>query len=184
MIREFSTHAKPTNNKAKVAFFVFIILAAIDMVAYALMRRLGVNKSGLVGVFVIVFITVAIYYYTRYVGAAYFYEVTFDSFGTPVFVVRQLTGKRSSTLCRINVADIRRAIHETPKEYKAHKTPFDYKKYNYVPTVYPNETYRLIIAGRHEKAEIIIECTAEFASMLLSYAEEARSISSEEDDDF
>ena len=66
-------------------------------------------------------------------------------------------GKRESTLCRIDVADIVSVTHETAAERRSHKTSAGYLKYVYTPTLMPKATSRLIVEGQYEKAEIVIE---------------------------
>lgn len=176
MINELSVHAKPSNNKAKVAFWVLIGLAAADFVAYLLMRAFEVQKSGLIGMLALVFITAAVLIYTKYVSPKYYYDITYDSDGTAVFVVRQIIGKRQSTLCRIGLAEIQRIDRETPDERRTHKTPFSHKKYVYLPTLRPGVTYRLTTRNRYEQAEILIEISDEFSNLLLDYVKEAKEI--------
>ncbi len=176
MINEFSVNAKPSNNKAKVAFWVLIGLAALDFAAYLLMRALEVQKSGLVGMLSLVFITAAVLIYTKYVSPKYYYDIMNDSDGTAIFVVRQVIGKRQSTLCRIGLAEIQRVDRESAEERRAHKTPFSHKKYVYLPTLRPSATYRLTTRNRYEQAEIIIEISDEFANLLVEYIKEAKEI--------
>lgn len=173
-MRELSINAKPTNNKAKTVFFILLILSAFDVGAYMLLRRFEVPKSGLVGFLAIGLITGAVLIYTKYVSPKYYYDITEDSCGTPVFVVRQVIGKRHSTICRIGLAEIQRIDRETREQRRAHKTPFSYRKYVYLPTMSPSITYRLTTVSRYEKAEILIEITDEAASYLSEFVREAK----------
>ena len=94
---------------------------------------------------------------SKYLASVYYYDITKDVNGTPIFVVRQVMGKRESTLCRIDIADIVSVAHETADERRGHKTPAGYLKYVYTPTLAPKETSRLTVVGRYESAEIVIE---------------------------
>ena len=174
MIREFSIHAKPSNNKAKIATVVLLTLSLLNFIAYAIMRYFEVQKSGLAGVLVIALITSAVFIYTKYVSCEYYYDVTFDYENTPVFVVRQTSGKRTSTLCHINLSDILTIKRESVGERREHKTPKGYVRYVYVPTLFPEHTYRLTLYSRYEKAEIIIECSDGMAMQLLDYSRIAK----------
>lgn len=124
--------------------------------------------------------TAAIVIYTRYVSAVYYYDITFDYEGQPIFVVRQLSGKRESTLCRIALYEIVKIEEETPKQSREHKTPYGFRKYSYLPTILPNVAYRITSVSRYEKSEIMIEASGEFINLLRSYAAEARENYTEE----
>lgn len=174
MIKEFSVHPKPRNNKAKIAFLIAILVSAAGFVTYFLMDR----YKGLIGVFALMCLTTAILFYTKFISPEFYYDITFDSSDNPLFVVRQLVGKRQTTLCRIDLADIVSVKHETAKERKAHSTPLGTRKYVYAPTMLPSDIYRITVKGRYENSEIIIEATEEFAELLISYALKARELNS------
>lgn len=183
MIRELSVHPKPSNNKAKVAFYVTLAVAALGAVAYIILRAMEVEKSGLFGFIPLVAATAAVFFYSKYISPQYYYDVTFDSEGYAIFVVRQVIGKRNGTLCRIGLSEIYGVKRETPEERKAHKTPADHKKYAYLPTFLPGDTYRLITRSRYERSEILIECSEEFADLLSAYAAEAREVEKQREDE-
>ena len=170
MIGEFSARVKSSNNKARVAFFLLLSLSTAVFVAYFISPL----YKGIIGLFGIALITAAVLIFTKYVSAEYYYDITRDADGTPVFVVRQLTGKRQSTLCRIGLSDIVGAKMENAAERRAHKTPVGYRKYVYLPTLMPSITCRLTVSNRYERAEIIIEVGEDFKNLLLSYSAEAR----------
>ena len=96
------------------------------------------------------------------------------------FVVRQQTGKRQSTLCRIPLNEILRVEKQSRQQRREHKTPYEVKKYAYLPTLDPDEIYRITTSGRYERAEILIECSEGFAKMLTVYSAEARQLRSDE----
>jgi len=183
MINEFSSLVKPSNCKAKVTFWVLIALSAVNVVAYILMDVYNVQKHGLVGVLALGMITAAVFVYTKYISPKYYYDITFDYEGTAVFVVRQVNGKRASTLCRISLHDIASIKKETVAERRSHKTPFSTKKYNYVPTLFPADTYRVTTRSRYEAAEILLEISDEFAELLLTYVAEAKAILLEKEEE-
>ncbi len=172
MIREFSSRVKPTNRKASFFAFLALTLFAVSVAVY-----LSLDKyRGIVGLFALAFIAVTVLLYTKYVIAEYFYEITFDSFGSAVFVVRQRVGKKDTTLCRLDLHNIVRIEKQSREERAKHNTPYGYVKYVYVPTFLPTDTHLIVAASRYEKAEITIECPDEFAAVLSSYAEEAKEI--------
>jgi len=176
MIKEISARPKPRNNNAKIAFLITILISAIGFVTYFLMERF----RGFVGMFALMMLVTAILFYTKYISPVFYYDVTFDSSNQPVFVVRKIIGKRATTLCRIDIADISSIAYEKRAEYKAHKTPRGLMKYVYAPTLFPPDVYRITVLGRYEKAEIVIESSEEFANLLLEYSKEAKLLRIEE----
>ncbi len=183
MISEFSVHPKPTNNKAKITFYTFLSLFVFSTAAYLVLRAMEVEKSGLFGFIPLISVTVAIFFYNKYLGSKYYYDITFDSEGTALFVVRQVIGKRASTLCRVALYEIMKVERESAAERSAHKTPKDHRRYSYLPTFLPETTYRLTTRSRYERSEIVIECSEEFAEMMRTYVTEARQLYSLSDEE-
>lgn len=177
MINEFSAHPKPRNKNAKIAFALALAVSAAGFAAYLMMDR----YKGVVGLFAMFSLVTAILFYTKFISPSFYYDITFDSEDTPIFVVRQIIGKRQTTLCRIDLADIVAVEYETRAARRAHKTPQDTRKYVYAPTMMPPDVYRMTVRSRYERAEIIIEAGEEFAALLRSYSEEARALRTEEE---
>lgn len=172
MISPFSVKPKPQNNYSKGFVIGLLACAAGLCILY-----LSIEKyKGIVGMLVIGFITAAVLIYTKYVAPIYFYDLTFDSENKPVFVVRQRTGRRESTLCRVDLCNIKRVEKETAEQRRSHKTERGYLKYIYTPTMFPEVTYRLTVSSRYEKAEIVIEITNELAEALAAFAKEAQEL--------
>ena len=178
MIREFSIKTRSSNGKARTAFIV-LMLFAFGLVAVSAIID---SYRGLVSMAAVGFLSLAIVLYTKYLASTYFYDITFDSSGTPLLVVRQQTGKRHSTLCRIALSEIVKIEAESSKERRAHKTPYDTKKYSYLPSLEPDHSYRITTSGRYEKAEILIEISEEIGGLLSSYVNEARSYQPTDDE--
>lgn len=170
MINEFFSHAKPSNNKAKRLFITLLALGALITLAYMIADR----YKGIIGLFALLAIVGAVFIYTKYIGVEYFYDITFDSQGSAVFVVRQLSGKRQTTLCRLDLYAISEVKILDSKERKAHKASPGYKKYFYLPTLSPESVILITVNSPRELAEITIEASEEFAKMLKSYSLEAR----------
>ncbi len=179
MIHELTVHPKPQNNYAKILSLGAMVLAVICIVAYSLMDR----YRGVVGLVAILFITTAVLIYTKYIAVEFYYDITFDSEGIPLFVVRQITGRRQTTLCRLELWHIDSVTHMTDKERREHKSSQGVRKYTYSPTVFPKDVYIIYAGSRYEKCEIIIECSAEYADMLRGYAAEAKTMYKEEDEE-
>lgn len=175
MIREFSAKATASNQKARILFISSTVMAF----AFVAVASLIDNYRGIISLFGVLLMSVAIVIYNKYVSSVYYYDITFDSEGTPLFVVRQIVGKRQSTICRIALYEIQKISRETSKERVAHKTPYEYRKYSYLPTLSPSVSYRLITSSRYEKAEILIEVSDEFASLLSEYISTAKEMREE-----
>ncbi len=178
MISEFSVHPKPKNKNAKILTLVLFAVAAALFIAYI---AVPVYK-GMIGVLAIIAITAAILIYTKFISASYYYDITFDINKSPLFVVRQKTGKRETTLCRIDLADIADIKHETNEERRKHKKDISAKLYVYTPTLFPPDVYRITAKNRYDSFEVIIEGTEEFAELLRSYSDEAKLLSSQDDE--
>ena len=118
----------------------------------------------------------ALLIYTKYISPSFCYDVAYDTEQAPIFVVRQIIGKRITTLCRIDLADITEVKYESREEMRAHKTPKDFKKYVYAPTMLPPDICRVTVISRYEKAEILIEIPNDLIDLLRSYAQEAREL--------
>ncbi|MBQ8321844.1 MAG: hypothetical protein IJX92_05715 [Clostridia bacterium] len=170
MTNEIYVHAKPTNNKAKQTFYILLSLASAVTLVYLF---IGVYK-GIVGLCAVALITAAVLVHTKYIGAEYYYDITEDYEGTPVFVVRQVVGKRSTTLCRLDLFSITKVERLDREAAKKHKAPAGYKKYSYLPTLSPDSRLCVTAVSSAEKAEIMIEASDEFCDMLLRLSREAR----------
>ena len=177
MISEISLRPVAKNKNARMLFFVLLGAAAASVaVSYLVNAYKGIIQLGS-----LILLVAAVMVYTRYIGAAYLYEVTFDTEGTPVFVVSQLSGKRRSALCRVDLADIAEILRLSGEEYRAYKPEAGMKRYNYTPTLWPDEVHCMKVRARAESADVFLELSAECCDMLLSYAAEARALRAEND---
>ena len=178
MISEFSVHAKPKNKNAVIAFVVLLLVSALGFCVYFILD----SYRGVVGLFALMILTIAILVYTKFIAPAFYYDIATDSDGIPMFVVRQIIGKRQTTLCRLDLADIVSVDYETKEERSHHKTQRGVRKYIYAPTMFPKEIYRITAKSRYESAEIIIEGSEVFANTLKDYAREARKMRAESEE--
>jgi len=170
LITELHLRVKPQNNKAKGLFYTFFVLSLfLFALSYAFSAYRWISQMAAVGCLV-----TAILLYTKFISAIYFYEIMLDSSDVPVFVVRQQTGRRSVTLCRIALADIVAIERQSRDEYRRHKTDAHKARYVYLPTLFPAVVYRLTVVNRYEAAEIFIEGSDEFAEHLKAASELSR----------
>lgn len=172
MISEFSVKLSPTNKKAKYYSIGCMISSFLMFIVYVMIEQ----YKGLVGLVIIGLMTAGIYIYTRYVSTELLLDITFDGDGTPVLVVRQLTGKRYSTLSRVELHSIAKIEKLEGDALKSHKAEAGYLKYTYTPTLFPEKMYLLVIRSRYEKAEMLLECGDDFAAFLLSQVREAKEL--------
>lgn len=170
MITELHLRVKPQNNKAKGLFYTFFVLSfVLFALSYAASAYRWISQMAAVGCLV-----TAILLYTKFISAIYYYEIMLDSSDVPVFVVRQQTGRRSVTLCRIALADIVAIERQSRDEYRRHKTDAHKVRYMYLPTLFPAVVYRLTVVSRYENAEILLEGSDEFAQHLKAASDVAR----------
>lgn len=179
MNRSFSARPKPSNNNARIVFGITLGIAAIGFLFYFLMER----YRGIVGTAALFVLVTALLIYTKFISPSFVYDVIDDGSDVPLFVVRQIIGRRVTTLCRIELSEIVSVKHETRAERRDHKTPRDYKKYVYAPTMSPAENYRLTVINRYERAEIVIEISDELAELLRETVKEARAMKASEDEE-
>ena len=180
MISEFSTHARPTNRVAKVIFLITVLISALLFVTSAMIEL----YRGIVGTVGLLFLVTAILFYTKYISVEFYYDVRCDSELPPTFIVRQIIGKRETTLCRIDLADVVKVEYEDKAARRAHKVESGVIVYNYIPTVFPKGICRITVKNRHEHAEITIEVTEELCKTLAAYASAARAMCSRDDDEY
>ena len=170
MIPDFSIKSKPSNKKAKWLFAVSLIASFLIFAISSILPK----YQGLVSLLALSLLVLAMTVYTKYVTPVFYYDITTDSEGTPLFIVRQLIGKRETTLCRIGLAEIIKVEREDRSARRSHKTPADFMKYSYLPTLDPDVIYRLSSTSRYEKSEILVEISDEMASLIRKYAVMAR----------
>ena len=180
MITDFSAQPKPQNKKARNLMILFFVLAAI---AFAITTIVG-QYRGIIGMLCVGFLTSGTLMYTKYLSVRFYYDIIATGVDEPLFVVRQMTGKREVTLCRVTLADIERVERETAAERKAHKKDKTTALFIYCPTLSPNVSYRMYVKSGFEKSELILEGSDEFFSKVVEFAAEARELRAlnEEDD--
>lgn len=172
MIKEFSIKAKPSSATAKILFGVLLAAAAVCVVISMAIE----GYKGLVSTAALVFITSAVFVYTKYIGVEYYYDILAEGQDEPLLVVRQISGKRASTLACVALADISDIKVEADSERSAHKTPAGYRKYSYLPSISPKRSVRITLKSRHECAEILLEISDEIAELLKLYSGEAKEL--------
>lgn len=177
MINDFSVHVKPKNKNGMIAFLSSLTVGAFLFVFSGTLER----YRGVVGLAALIFMVYSLYAFTKYVSREYCYDIS--SSDEPLLVVRQVVGKRSTTMCRISLSDITDVKFENKEQRAEHKTPQGYMKYRYTVTMGVLETVRVTVKSRYEKCEIVLEGTAELSALLLSYANEAKAQKIYEDEE-
>lgn len=178
MIGDFSVQPKQSNNNAKIVMWVFFAVSALLFGASA---AIPVYK-GVVGTAGLISLVTAILMYTKYISVTFYYDVLTAGLEEPLFVVRQLVGKREVTLARVALADIVDIKRETAKERRAHKRSNTTALYVYAPTLSPAVSYRMLVRSYSERSEIILEGSDEFFEKLIELAREAKALRQEQDE--
>lgn len=178
MIREFAVRPVPKNQNARRVFFILLGAAAAAVaVSYFL-----TSYKGIIQLAALILLVVSVLIYSRYLGSSYSYEVTHDSEGTPIFLVTQLSGKRRTALCRVDLSDIVSIEALTGEQYRSYKPESGFRRYNYTPTMGPDTVHLMKVCSRTEKAVVFLELSEEYRAMLVSFAEEARSMRGDDED--
>ncbi len=168
MINEFSTSPKPQNKNASIACAVAMAAFAALTAAYMLMDK----YRGVVGLAAIAALTAGIYIYTKYMSAKYHYDITNSTDGQALFVVRRSVGKRDTTLYMTPLCRIQAVKMQTRGTAKKRDT--SYVRHYFTPTFMPDATCLITVKSRLESAELVIECSEDFADLLARYASEER----------
>jgi len=167
MISEFSINPKPQNDKAKHAVALLGTLGALIFGVSMFIE----SYRGIVALAAMIFIVAALSIAVKYLLSEYSYEVT-EAGGEWLFVVVQHSGKRYTTLCRIELANVASIDKVNSKDAKKRETDFAY--YAYIPTLMPDSYYVMKVVSRYEKSQIALELTDEMAELLRTCAREAR----------
>ena len=179
MTGDFSVRPKPQNNHAKVLMWSGYIIGIVACIASCF---LGSYSRYTVLIAAVAFI-MGIVVHTKYVAVELYYDVITEGVADPLFVVRYKTGKRVSTMCNIEVADIVSITAETAAERKAHKKEREVGLYNFAPTLFPEKTYRMCVRSTYSKCDLILEGSEEFFRTLIDLSNEARSLRAEREKD-
>jgi hypothetical protein len=173
--KDFSVTPKPQNKNAQLLMSAFFLIAIISLVITVFVDR----YKGVVGLVTLGALITAILVYTKYVAVVFHYDVMCEGEDEPLFVVRQTVGKRNVTLCRVAFADFVGIKKESAAERRAHKTDTGVRKYVYTPSLSPAVSYRITVADKKERSEIIIEGTDELSEMLMRVSAEAKALRAE-----
>ena len=157
------------------------VFFGISAVLFGVSAAIPVYK-GAVGTAGLISLVTAILMYTKYLSVTFYYDVLVAGLDEPLFVVRQLVGKREVTLARVALADIVDIKRETKEERRAHKRSNTTALYIYAPTLSPEVSYRMLVRSYSERSEIILEGSDEFFEKLKELSREARAMRTEEDE--
>lgn len=141
------------------------------------------SYRGVVGMFAIGAITTGILMYTKYVSVKFYYDILTEGYDEPLFIVRQLVGKRQVTLARVYLADVSEIVRESKAERKAHKRDRMTRLYVFGPTLSPDVSYRMYVKSRLEASELLLEGSEDFFEMLRGYVTEAKEIRAKIDEE-
>lgn len=182
MTGDFSAQPKQSNNNAKILMWVFFGVSAALFVTAAVMKQTGLGYSGVASTAGLISLVTAILMYTKYLSVKFYYDVLVTGVDEPLFVVRQLVGKREVTLARVSLADIVDIKRETAEQRRAHKRDKMTALYIYAPTLSPSVSYRMTVRSYTERSEIILEGSDEFFAKLVELSGEARALRQNEEE--
>ena len=199
-MNEILIKPKAQNEKGKRVFLLSLVACAVTFLLSLILPK----YAGIVQLVSLILLCISLYFYNRYVGTTYIYELSGDGTGEALFIVRQEVGKRSTTHCRMSLANLRAARRMTKEELreykrrrsrmKRHTLPTaeeregtlgapsaDVGVYFYGPTFMPETLCLLSFRGRFERADVFIECSDELLAHLLSLSDDVRALSSQEE---
>ncbi len=177
MMQDVHIRVKAQNSYARVAFYTFLVLTfAVFAASYAMGRFRGVMQLG--AFFCAV---TAVLLYTKFMAPMFAYDLMTDNDGVPVFVVTQTIGRRMTTLCRIELADVVSVRLCLMKEAKAQKIEGSVHRYVYMPTLLAQTVCVVRTSGRYERAELFLEGGDGFVSMLNEYVAHAKQMAAPEE---
>lgn len=166
---EFTLHVKPSNKNASYVIAAALVSAAASVGVCFFIDR----YRGIFGLIAMIFFTVAILFYTKYSAAEYTYDLTSDSEGMPILVIKSRTGRRITTLLRLDLYAVRKIERLTQSELKGKKSDTGVLKYTYTPSFLPSEVIFLTVRSHYERADVIIEAPREFEEILAASVENA-----------
>ena len=179
MISDMKIRPKASNDKGKRVFLLLLVLAGAVFITSLFLEL----YQGIVQLVALILLTASLFFYNRYLATTYEYEITTDYDGTPVFVVSSYSIKRVSALCRIALWDIREIVRMSREERKAHQTPKEMAKHDYIPTLSPDSVLCIVQKSRYEKSEIYIESNEIFEEYLRGVVTEAYNLKPSDDDE-
>ena len=166
---EFTLHVKPSNKNASYVTAASLVSSALSVGVCFFIDR----YRGIFGLLAMIFFTVALIFYTKYTAQEYAYDLTSDSEGMPILVIRSKTGRRITTLLRLDLYAVRKLERLTREELRKRKTDTGVMKYVYTPSFLPSEVLLLTVRSHYERADVIIEAPKEFEEILSKSAERA-----------
>ena len=179
MICDMKFHPKAQNAKGKRVFLITLLLA----LALFLSSLLFTSYQGVIQLVALVLLTIALYFYNRYVTTSFVYEITTDADGAPVFVVSSYQGKRVSTLCRIALWDVTGVVRYTREELAKREKSKEVSTHKFTPTMSPEIITVISVRSTYEKCDLWLETAEDFDAYFLSVVKEAKELKSMENDE-
>ncbi len=162
----------PNADKKKV-FPVFFITLAISGVLVILSVKLPLYQ-GIISFLAVVGISIALYFYSRYIASYFTYSVIINSNGEAVFLVNKIAGKRSSLMFMSYLFEMQSIEKLSKKGENRYLPAKEAKKYNFTATYGIEEFYVLKFNTQGLISEVSIECTDELANKLSGYIQIAK----------
>ena len=172
-------HPKTANTKGKRVFLITLLLALALFLSSLLLH----SYQSIIQLIALVLLTVALYFYNRYVSTSFVYEITTDADGVPVFVVSSFQGKRVSTLCRISLWDVTGVVRCTREELRKREKNKEVAIHKLNPTMSPEIITVVSVRSTYEKCDLWLETSEDFDSYFLSIIREAKELKITDDNE-
>ncbi len=176
-INEISYQPSADKKKAFPPFFITLAFSGILVILSVTMPKF----QGLISFIAVVGLSIALYYYSRYIAATYIYSLIINSNGEPVFLVNKVAGKRSSLMFMSYLFDaesIQKFAKFGENKYSPSK---DVKKHDFTMTYGIKEFYVIRFKTSGLVSDVMIECDEETVKTLSSYIEIAKEEYKEKD---
>ncbi len=167
-ILDFTYRPKTKVREARLVMFGALIIAALLVIASVISPK----YKGVISLFAVVALIVVVFVFTRYLSAQYAYAVMTTAQGENMLIVTKTVGKNMTTLAMIRLYEI---VSVESLVDQRQKTPErDERKFNFCPSMKPDEIFVMRTRGRYERRLILLEINEACAARLLNYAKIAK----------
>ena len=165
---DFTYRPRTRVREARLVMLGMLIISALLVIASVISPK----YKGVISLFAVIALVGVVYVYTRYLAPQYAYAVITPAVGDALFVVTKNVGKSVSTLAMIRLYEI---TEITPVISDTDKAPGrDERKYNFTPSMKPEEIWAVRSADRYEKRLFLLEINEQVAKRLSEYSKLAK----------
>ncbi len=165
---DFTYRPKTKVREARLVMLGALIISALLVIASVISPK----YKGIISLFAVIALVCVVYIYTRYLAPQYAYAVMTSGEGEALLVITKNVGKSLSTLAMIRLYEITSVERVTDEAGKA--AARDERKYNFCPSMTPDEVYAVRSSDRYEKRLMLLEINEAVAKRLSEYAKIAK----------